>query len=127
MNPALQYFQRRHDSIRLAARGADVAILSDSDGYVTYGQDAERIVTAMKRRVLPTTLGSDDNGPFRTVVLAADKVAEAIRACTEQGWSVSLVDRAGARMVCVVQVPAIKPAIKAAENKPSEPEEKCFV
>ena len=123
MNPALQYFQRRHDSIRLAARGADVAILSDSDGYVTYGQDAERIVTAMKHRVLPTTLGSDDTGPFRTVVLAADKVAEAIRACTDQGWSVSLIDRVGARMVCVVQVPAIK----AAESKLSEPEEECFV
>ena len=91
MNPALQYFQRRHDSIRLAARGADVAILSDSDGYVTYGQDAERIVTAMKRRVLPTTLGSDDNGPFRSVVLSPDRVAETIRACTEQGhaWSAS--------------------------------------
>lgn len=119
MNPALQYFQRRHDSIRLAARGADVALLSDSDGYVTYGQDAERVVTAMKRRVLPITLGSDSTGPFRHVVLPPDKVAEAIRACTEHGWSVSLIDRSGARMVCVVQVPAVS------NNKPSE--EECFV
>jgi len=123
MNPALQYFQRRHDSIRLASRGADVALLIDSDGYVTYGRDAERIVAAMKHRVLPTTLATDENGPFRSVVLPPDRVAETIRACTEQGWSVSLVDRAGARMVCVVQVPAIK----AAESKPSEPEEECFV
>lgn len=106
MNPALHFFHRRHDSIRLAARGADVAILNDSDGYVAYGQDAERIVEAMKRRVLPTTLGSDDTGPFRTVVLPADKVAEAIKAVNEHGWSVALVDRTGARMVCVALVPA---------------------
>lgn len=123
MNPALQYFQRRHDSIRLASRGADVALLADSDGYVTYGRDAERIVTAMKHRVLPTTLATGENGPFRSVVLPPDRVAETIRACTEQGWSVSLIDRAGARMVCVVQVPAVKPEAKPVETN----EEESFV
>lgn len=127
MNPALQYFQRRHDSIRLASRGADVALLADSDGYVAYGQDAERIVTAMKRRVLPVTLGSDDTGVFRSVILPPDKVAEATRACTEHGWSVSLIDRSGARMVCVVQVPAVKPEAEPAIKPVETNEEESFV
>lgn len=107
-NPALHFFQRRHENIRLAARGADVALLSDADGYVTYGQDAERVVEAMKRRVLPTTLGSDDTGTFRSVVLSPDKVAEAVRAVTEAGWSVALIDRTAVRLVAVAVVPAVK-------------------
>jgi hypothetical protein len=107
-NPALHFFQRRHENIRLAARGADVALLSDADGYVTYGQDADRVVEAMKRRVLPVTLGSDDIGPFRSVVLPPDRVAEAVKAMNEHGWSVALIDRNGARMVCVAIVPAVK-------------------
>ena len=115
-NPALQFFQRRYENIRLAARGADVALLSDADGYVTYGQDADRLVEAMKRRVLPTTLGTDEVGPFRTVILTPDKVAEAVKVLTEAGWSVALIDRATVRLVAV----AIVPAVKAVEVRKEE-------
>jgi hypothetical protein len=114
-NPALHFFQRRHENIRLACRGADVALLSDADGYVTYGQDAERVIEAMKRRILPTTLGSDDIGPFRQITLPVDKVAEAINAVNQLGWSVAIVDRHGARLVCVTIVPAVVKTVEKEE------------
>lgn len=118
---ALAFFQRRYSTIRLAARGSDVALLSDSDGYVTYGQDAEHLVKVMKMRVLATTLGIEKDKPFRTVVLPPDRVAESIKALTEQGLSVALIDRVGYRTVCIALIPSSK------TRDPEPVEEESFV
>jgi hypothetical protein len=80
-----------------------------------YGQDAERVIEAMKRRILPTTLGSDDIGPFRQITLPVDKVAGAINAVNQLGWSVAIVDRHGARLVCVAIVPAVVKTVEKEE------------